>query len=201
MKTLFFACTVLIFCACGSKKTADKSSDPDLTRRLEEFLKANDEMNLEKVLDYTYPQLFTIAPREEVLKLMKETFDSEEVKVQLDSLKIDTLYPVFRIGKGSYAKVKYSMVMLMNFNVAKDSADAVDTEQNEAIRKGLSQQYGDQNVSMDANGIIRIRVKSPMVAVKDEHSKEWTFVNLKDGDSVTDKLLSKEVLDKLATYK
>jgi hypothetical protein len=200
MKTFLFACTVLIFCACGSKKTTGKETDTGLSQRLEEFMKANDEMNLEKVLDYTYPKLFDIAPRAEVLKVMQETFDSDQVKVQLDSVKVDSLYPVFQLGKGSYAKVKYSMVMLMNFNVSKDIAKAVSKEQNEAIRQGLSQQYGEENVRMDEKGIIHIRVQSPMVAIKDELSKDWTFVNLKEGDELTNKLISKEVLEKLATY-
>lgn len=200
MRTIFFACTVLIFCACGSKKTTVKETDNSLRQRLDEFMKANDEMNLEKVLDYTYPKLYTIAPRAEVLKVMQETFNSEQVKVELDSMRVDTLYPVFQLGKGSYAKVKYSMVMLMNFNVAKDSADGGGAAQNEMIRQGLAQQYGEQNVSMDEKGIIHVRIQSPMVAIKDEISKEWTFVNLKEGDAMTDKMVSKEVQDKLATY-
>src|SRR5688572_10800311 len=103
MKIFLFACTVLIFCACGSKKTSEKETDNTLTQRLDDFMKANDEMNLEKVLDYTYPKLYDIAPRAEVLKVMQETFNSDQVKVELDSLKIDTLYPVFQLGKGSYA--------------------------------------------------------------------------------------------------
>ncbi|HUR67356.1 MAG TPA: hypothetical protein VMZ03_13480 [Chitinophagaceae bacterium] len=200
MRSFLFACTVLIFCACGSKKTADKETDNTLTQRLNEFMKANDEMNLEKVLDYTYPKIYTIAPRAEVLKVMRQTFDNDQVKVDIDSMKVDSLYPVFKLGKGSYAKVKYSMLMLMNFKVTKDSADTGGAAQTEMIRQSLAQQYGEENVRMDDKGIIHIRVKSPMVAIKDELSKEWTFVNIKEGDAMTEKMLSKELREKLATY-
>ena len=91
--------------------------------------------------------------------------------------------------------------MLMNFKLAKDSTGAGAAAQNEMIRSGLAEQYGEQNVSMDEKGTIHIRIQSPMVAIKDEFSKEWTFVNLKEGDAMTEQLLSKELRDKLATYK
>jgi hypothetical protein len=40
-----------------------------------------------------------------------------------------------------------------------------------------------------------------MVGVKDEYSKEWCFVNFKDGDPVNSQLFSIEVIDKLTSYK
>lgn len=46
----------------------------------------------------------------------------------------------------------------------------------------------------------KIRLKSSLFAVKDQDSKEWSFVNMKEQDSLMNKLFSKDVLDKLATY-
>ena len=91
--------------------------------------------------------------------------------------------------------------MLMDFTAAKDSTDNGVAAQYEMIRQGLAEQYGEVNVRMEEKGIIRIKVQSPMVAIKDELSKEWTFINQKEGDAMAEKLLSKELLDKLATYK
>lgn len=205
MKKLFLVLSVLVLCACGSSK---KKAEPGTTNaaspeeRLSAFMKLNDDMNLEGVMEYIYPKLFTIVPRNELLKSMKESFSSEEVKVELDSMKVDKIYPVFEIDKGSYAKVTYSMVMLMDLNPSKDSAAVKDEEQNEMIRATMAEQYGQDNVSVnEATGIIRIRTSSPMVAVKDELAKDWCFVNLKPEDPMMEKLFSKEVLDKLATYK
>lgn len=39
-----------------------------------------------------------------------------------------------------------------------------------------------------------------MVAIKDEYAKEWSFVELKEDDPMTEKLFTKELLAKLATY-
>lgn len=88
--------------------------------------------------------------------------------------------------------------MLMDFKLKKDTGDA---SQADFTKEMLASQYGEENVSLDkTTGIIRIRQTSDMVAVKDEYAKEWCFVNLKENDPMTDKLFSKEVQDKLATY-
>ncbi|MBC7874049.1 MAG: hypothetical protein H7Y01_08635 [Ferruginibacter sp.] len=199
MKKLFFAFIICALCACGSskKKTENKGNGTSLDQRLSEFMQVNDEMNLEKVMDYIYPKLFTIVPREEMLEAMKSGFNNEEVKVELDSLKIDRVNPEFEMAQGRYAKISYSMVMLMDFKISKDS---IDTNGPRMVEM-LAAEYGEENVSLDkATGIIRIRTSSPMVAVKDEYAKEWSFVNLKEEDPLVNKLFSKEVLDKLATY-
>ncbi len=204
MKNIVVVLSILALCACGSSKKKAETADAGapLEQRLSEFMKLNDEMNLEKIMDYIYPKLFDIAPRNEILKAMKDGFDNAEVKVELDSMKVDKIYPVFEMDKGSYAKITYSMVMLMNFKNSKDSAAASDNSQNEFIKASIAEKYGEENVTMDeATGVIRIRTASPMVAVKDESAKEWCFVNLNDDDPMINKLFSKEVLDKLATYK
>jgi hypothetical protein len=205
MKNIVVVLSILALCACGSSKKKVESPDnsvASLEQRLTEFMKLNDEMNMEMIMDYIYPKLFDIVPRNELLKAMKDGLDNENVKVELDSMKVDKIHPIFEMDKGSYAKITYSMVMLMNFKNSNDSAEAKDNSQNEFIMASIAEKYGEENVSMDeATGVIRIRTVSPMVAVKDELAKEWCFVNLKEDDPMINKLFSKEVLDKLATYK
>lgn len=198
MKKLIFVLCVLVVCACGDskKKPAGNEAENSLQTRLDEFMKVNDAMNFEKIMDFTYPKLFTIVPRAQLLASIKESFENEDIKIELDSLRVDSLYPVFKIGKGSYAKINYTMVMLFH---SKDTTG--DGSSLEAIREGLASKYGNENVTLDeATKTIRIRISSPMVAVKDEYAKEWCFVNLNTDDEFINKLFDKEVLDKLATY-
>ena len=107
MKNILIALSILVFFACGSSKkkveTADNSSS--LEQRLTEFMKLNEEMNLKKVMDYVYPKLFTIVPRKDLLQAMKDGFNSEEVKVDIDSMKVDKIHPVFEMDNASYAKL------------------------------------------------------------------------------------------------
>src|SRR5690242_21824822 len=117
MKIILFVLVVIAFCACGSseKKAGGTNDGASLEHRLDQFMELTDKMDLEELMEYTYPKLFTIAPKESVLKALKEAYNSEEVRMQLDSLKIEKIYPVFEMENGSYAKIDYSMVMLMDF--------------------------------------------------------------------------------------
>ncbi|MDX1936908.1 MAG: hypothetical protein SFU21_07315 [Flavihumibacter sp.] len=165
--------------------------DEALEKRLKEFLVFNETMQIDKVLDYTYPKLFTIAPKAQMLEAMQNAFDNEEMKITMDTLKVQKVHPVFSMGTGSYAKIDYSLVMTMRF---KDS-----TTNTAELVDAMKSQFTDAVAK--PNGVLVIKQLTAMVAIKDAISKEWTFVNLKENDPLTSRLLSKELLAKLATFK
>lgn len=201
MKKMWIAIAVLALVGCNNavnKKTSEKGkdnvTDASLEQRLDEYMKINDDMNLDKVLDYTYPRLFEIAPREQMEEAMKQGFDNEVMTMDMDSVKVEKIYPTFEMDNGSYAKVDYSMIMIMNFKEK-------DAEMLEMMKSTMAEQYGEGNITIDADkNQMRIHSSSPLVAAKDKYSKDWTFANLRPNDPITPKIFSKELLDKLATY-
>jgi hypothetical protein len=201
---VLFTVSLLLFAGCkSSEKKPEKltSTSIPLEQRLDEYMKLNDEMKLEQLMDYIYPKLFTIAPKAEILNAMKEGFSNEELSVELDSVKVEKIHPIFEIGDGSFAKVDYSMVMVMNVTFDGDRTNQADHVQKvKTIAETMKEKYGSKNVKVDEKGIIRIWEKNKMVAVKDEYAKEWSVVSLKEEDPTMSKIFSKEVLDKLATY-
>jgi hypothetical protein len=204
----FFPFVFIIFVACSSKdkKTADpgakNNGNGSITERLDSFLKATRSLDYEKILDYTYPKLFQMASREKMLDAMKESFASGSVRITFDSLRVDSLFPQFHLGNGDYVKIRYSM--RMNFQKVADS-NLTDDEQRQEMKSildNLSTRYGKANVWVDGdNNIIHAHMNNHMVAVKDELSKDWTFVNLEETDTDREKIFPKDVLDKLSTYK
>ena len=204
MKKLLFVLSIFVLCACGSSKKKVESSDnsSSLERRLTEFMKLNEEMNFEKIMDYIYPKAFSIVPRNQLLQAMKEGYANNVVKIKLDSMKVDKIYPTFEMGNGYYAKITYNMTMLLKLTHSTDSIETNDISQSELIRASMAKKYGDDNVSIDeATGLIRIRTTDQMIAVRDKSVENWCFVNLNKEDSLINKIFSKEVLDKIATYK
>lgn len=175
------------------------SQDAALTARLNSFIKANDAMDLDKILDFTYPKVFTIAPREKLKEALEEGFNSDDVKVKMDSMQIQKVFPVFTLGAGTFAKIKYSFVMYMTFKESEDEENK--QEQNEFMLTMLGETYGQHNVSFDPvlNAII-IKVNSEMAAIKDEYTKEWCFMDMVNNKAMNEVLLDKTILDKLATY-
>ena len=175
------------------------SQDAALTARLNSFIKANDAMDLDKILDFTYPKVFTIAPREKLKEALEEGFNSDDVKVKMDSMQIQKVFPVFTLGAGTFAKIKYSFVMYMTFKESEDEENK--QEQNEFMLTMPGETYGQHNVSFDPvlNAII-IKVNSEMAAIKDEYTKEWCFMDMVNNKAMNEVLLDKTILDKLATY-
>jgi hypothetical protein len=176
-------------------------TDKRLMERLDSVLMVTQKSDFEGILDFTYPKLFTIVPRAEMLKALKGSLEAEEFSTTVDSVKISKVYPVFTVAGASYAKIEHTMLMLMKF---KETLDTADAEGGGYMLKMMAAQFGEQNVRFDkAVNTIRIFMLSDMVAIKDDYAKEWSFVNFDDDENsaMASLLFSAEVLEKLKTFK
>ena len=194
MKTIFVS---LLFFGVGVSSLAQQ--DTSLVNRINEMLKLTQLKDFERVLDYTYPKLFTIIPKETLISVMKNAYDTEEFIIELDSVQIFTIFPVFRINDTSYVKVKHTMLMKMKY---KEPYDSTDTEGKELMVSLMEQKFGKGNVRFDptANSL-NISMIPAMLGIKNNSSK-WTFANLDAGNpQMLSMLFSKQVLDKLKEYK
>src|SRR5258705_1026743 len=173
--------------------------DTSLAGRLNEMLKLTQMKDLNKVMDYTYPKLFTIAPREALIEVMRSTYDTDEFIIELDSLKVDTIYPIFKVNDSSYVKVKHTMLMRMKY---KEPFDTADKEGKEFMVSQMEQKFGKGNVRFDPiTNSLNIFMIPDMVGIKDK-SSNWTFINLdEDNPQMLNRLFSKKVLDKLKQFK
>jgi hypothetical protein len=156
-------------------------------------------MDYEKVLDYTYPKLFTLVPRDQMLEMIEATFDNEEMSAQIDSIRVEKLYPMFVIGDGKYAKANYSMIITMHFKKVLPPDE--DQQRLDQMLQTFSPIYGKENVSITDNKDLKIRTRTDMVAILDSFATEWSFLNMTKDDPLLEALLSKEILEKLDTYK
>ena len=190
-KTVFFLWLGLILSVAGKSQ-----QDARLLARLDSMLLVTQEMNLEKILDYTYPKLFTIATREQMADAMKSSFETEDFKTTLDSLKIGKVHPVYSTKEGQYAKISHTMLMRMHFT------ETIEEEQSKAVIPAMENEFGIGKVRFDKEkNTIIISLSSEMVAIQDEYAAEWCFVNYNEKDSLVNLLFSKEVIEKLKEYK
>jgi hypothetical protein len=190
-------CLGVLFLAFGF--AASSQQDTTLLRRVNEMLKLTQKKDLEKIMDYTYPKLFEIAPREFMIETMKKVYETDEYFVEVDSVHVIKIFPVFVINDTSYVKVKHSMLMRMKF---KQPLDTSDMESKNFMVLVLEQKYGDGNVRFDAvANSLNIFIKPEMVGIKDKTSNTWTFANLNaDNPAILVMLFSKAVRDKLKEY-
>ena len=194
MKSIFLWLSFLVI---GT--IANAQQDTSLVKRANEMLKLTQVKNFEKIMDYTYPRLFTIAPRDVLITTMNNAFDTDEFTIELDSVKIHTIFPVFVIDDTSYAKVKHTMLMKMKY---KKPYDTTDNDGKGSMVSLMEERFGKGNVRFDpiANSL-NISMTPDMVGIKDKTST-WTFVNLnEDNPELLNMLFSKKVLDKLKEFK
>jgi hypothetical protein len=204
MMKLLFAVLIFVFYACNSDKGKPADGDNTLSsleRRLDIYMKLNDEMKMDSLMDYIYPKLFEYVPRAELVKTMNDGFKSGDRVVEIDSMHVEKIHPLFEMDGATYAKVDYSMVMNMQFRKRVTNAeDSVD--QGPLMDTMFAEKYGRENVIFNKElNRLRIRMKSSMVAINDKYAEDWSFVNLSMDSPLSNKLFSDAVLKKLETYK
>jgi len=179
--------------------TLSAQVDQRLKERLDSTLMATKAMDFERVMDFTYPKLFTIVPREQLLNMMKEAFQANEFQISLDSLEIIRINPVFTTEEGQFSLIRHKMTMFMKINPAELEGDS--TESRHMIAEMIKMQFGDDNVVYEKETqTLKIKILADMVAVKDNYAPEWCFVNFKNDDELSSLLFSKSVLDKLKEF-
>jgi hypothetical protein len=170
--------------------------DPKLMTRIDSMMKVTQASNFEKLLDYTYPRLFTLVPREQLIEAMKNGLDTEEFSTTMDSVILTKVYPVFSLEGGQYAKLKHTMLIRMKFK------QTLSKEQFTSVVPSMEEVFGKGNVRLDqANNTVVIFKLAEMVAIKDEYAKEWSFVTYNENDETVALLFSKDLIEKLKEYK
>jgi len=176
-------------------------TDTSLLRRLDEILRYTQFMDMERIMDYTYPKLFTIATREQLMEVLQSSLDNKEFSTTLDSLKVDTVFPVFSVLDESFSKIRHSMIMRMKF---KESLDSNGNLKDRGMMANLMEgQFGKGNVRYDQKSDALVILLHPyLLAIKSKEDNTWYFVNLdEENKMMMDMLFSKDVQDKLKEYK
>ena len=172
--------------------------DTALAKRLEEILIYTQKKNTEKILDYTYPKLFTIVTRSQMKEALDGMYNTDEFTIELDSLFIIKIYPVFTVEGKQYCKIMHNMFMYMKFKEVVDTVGK-DSKANSMVElMGLN--YGKENVSFDAkNNSLVIKSTPDMIAMKENNT--WYFSNYdEDNPAMIDLLFSKAVQKKYKEF-
>lgn len=168
--------------------------DTVLVKLVKEILAYTQEKNTGKILDYTYPKLFTIVTRSQMKEALNGMYDTEEFTTVLDSLFTIKIHPVFTVEGKQYCKIVHNMVMHMNFKEPTDTTG----EESEAdfLVALIGEKYGKENVRFDAkNNSLVIKSTPDMIAVKENNN--WYFANYnEDNPAMIDLLFNKAVQKK-----
>lgn len=172
--------------------------DKKLLERLDSMTRFTERSDFESILNLTYPKVFSIAPREQLLEAMEEAMENEEFSSSIDSLVILTIEPPIVTNNAQYVLISHSMLMYMKFREVPDSNDK---EGITLLTNLMEDEFGKGNVRYNQHtGTMRIYMLATLLAIRDEHSPEWSFLNLdEDSMDIADLLLPEDVLGKIKT--
>jgi hypothetical protein len=173
----------------------------EIRRTFETYFKAVQEKDNRTTLDYIYPKLFDMYPRERMLESMDRMKEDTTTIINFGRGSITSISDKLEVEGIHYALVKYAFRMTMVMNGSSDEAgtDGEDFNSAEATYEMLKETYGDKNVTFDPeNRKLDIQVANEMYAIKDPAYKDWKFLEKKENMMpILQKLLPRDVLKKL----
>lgn len=182
--------------------------DEELKNELESYFKTLQAKDVDKTLDYMYPKMFEIAPREMLKSSMETMYEDSEMEIGFSNSEFTSMEKILYKGEESFATVDYSFEMTMKiFSLVQDKT----TEEEEIamqeesfdefamIHSMYNEQFGIENVQADKeNGSFVIKKNSKMLAVKGpEHG--WKFLEVKlEMMPMMQNILPKEIIEALS---
>ncbi len=127
-----------------------------------------------KSLDYTYPGLYQVVPREQMEAAIATTFDDTSMFViGFTGMEFGSISEVYTDADYDYSFVKYTMEMTMRFT------SGVPEENHQSTADLMKMQFGDENVRLNGKTMY-IKQNNTMAAVKDKSDNKIYFLEIKE---------------------
>lgn len=170
----------------------DKQSLQQKAREMYEVTVNND---YDKILDYTYPKIFELVPREQMKEILSSLFNSPELEVTiLDTPPEFTYGDIKKINDGYYCLVQHNLSMKMVF------AEKIAVDQQAVLVQGMKKAMATDKVTFDEKeNAITIHKRAEMIAVSDSYTvNKWSFANNnKEQGNFMNMLFSEAVINEL----
>jgi hypothetical protein len=156
--------------------------------------------DFDKALGYMNDGLFKIVPKAQLVEIMEQTFNSQEIEIDMRAIPVLSDFSEAKSIEGLYyVKFKTKSVMKMKFNSLYDSLKSDDEKKTmlESVKQALNTQFGPENVSYDAaTRFFTLNSTKPVIASSAD-KKKWKFVTV-DSEAqkpMLEKFIPKELLD------
>lgn len=195
MRILNLSLALVFVIACQSKpdkaatvKTKDTvakniaavlPSATPLKDRIETYLQLNRELKFEALMDYIYPGLFKIVPRDQLVQAIGSVFNTPGLEVKMDSLALLSIDPVTQFSKGECTKFDYAIVLRLKIDAPPGQPSAAQNKA--ALLQSLRSSLGTRDVAYDeSTGYFTARAKKSALAINDDVSNGWKFMALEN---------------------
>lgn len=149
--------------------------------------------NYEGLLESTYPKIFDIVPKEQMLEILKSMVNGEGYRMLILDTPPDFKYgPVKKIEGGSYSLISHNLKMKMIFD------DKMTKEEGNSMIETFKQAMNADEVTFnEADNSVTILKRADVIAVADTFTNnKWKYLN-RSGRPLLAKMFSEKVLKEL----
>ncbi len=171
--------------AVKNENSNSGTSEAALNERVRTYLQLNRELKFDTLMDYVYPGLFKLAPREQLEGILKSFFSTPGLEVQMDSLQLISIDPVTKFSKGEVSKFVYTLVTRMRF-AEQQGQPPMTSENIRVIMNSLKRSLGTNDVTFNnQTKYFTARATKQALAIKDDVSgNEWKFMALENNQEL-----------------
>ena len=185
---------LFLLLACLAPATWGQSDSTAIQQRLDEYFKATEAKDWNKVVDMVYPKLFTLVAKEDMVQLFAD-MEGNGMVFQMNNSKVNRISEAVAHEGERFALVDYSAGMNIRFT----SAAYRDSSMVSTLQASFAAAYGNENVRYNqADNSFDIQAEKTMFAIAPAGSGEWAFMENNPGqEGMLGALIPEAVREKL----
>ena len=195
MKLLY----VFLFFTLISASLSAQSYKTEIKTHAEDYYALLNTKDFDGILDYMYPKVFEMAPREQMKIGMQQMFNSKDMDIEFLSNTVERVTDTNKLDDKTYAAVFYNSKMKMTFTSEKDKSKEEQKGFMDFIKTTMDTQFGAENVTLDLENLsLIINMDANMFAIKDPQYDEWKFIGNDDAmKQLVDSIIPEKIRTKL----
>ena len=173
--------STLIIALLLSLSSIAQSHKEDITKNANTYYSYMTNQNFDGVLDYMYPKVFEMAPKEAMKAGMEQMFNSPDMKIEFISNEVTEVSNEKEVDGITYAAVYYNSKMKMTFLSEKEKSEEDQKKFLDFMKTTMITQFGEGNVTSDLKTLsLVINMDATMFAIKDPKYDGWKFIGNDD---------------------
>ncbi len=145
----------------------------ELKAELERYLEQLTSLNIEGIIDMTYPKLFIPINKNMFKRYINTLITSEHITIESFDTNITNIGDIQSFSNGEFATVEYKSIIKLAFINPNLYSDELSMR---VLNDTLTSKYGKENIKIDArNREIVIKKDEKLLAIKEKDS-DWKFI-------------------------
>lgn len=183
---------LIIWCLPLFSAAQSETRKAAISEKLDMFFAATQEKDWDKVLDLTYPKLFNLYPREQMLGVF-QNMEAEGMTIEMGNMEIKNIYGAEDFEGETFSAVDYAMQMKMILSGESFNDQALDF-----MKTSFETTYGEDQVTLDReNKTFTLQAEKTLFAIADAGTDNWHFIEKNDEQMmILEQIIDAQVLAK-----